>query len=79
MFVMTTITVHQKLDIGKTEFRNLAELIGYLRDFVMGNGDESVTEFGVLSDDEVTPEMRAKMEETKKLYKTNPERFIDIR
>jgi len=40
--------------------------------------DEDPVEFGLLPEEEVTPELRKKVEEAKQLYKEHPERFIDI-
>lgn len=75
---MTKITIRQRLNLDKTEFRDLVEFLAYLGQF-LGENDNDVTEVGVLGDEEVTPEMRAKMEEVKHLSQTNSERFIDIR
>lgn len=73
---MTTITIRNGT-LERTEFQDPADLLAYLSE--QEAGDAGPVEFGPLAEDEVTPEMRAKMKEVKQLSKTHPERFMDIR
>ncbi len=69
---MTTITFQEDIKMDRLQFKNVQDFVVYLQ--------KNYYPLGIfpLPEDEIIPEIKIELEETKKLYKTDKSEFVDI-